>query len=137
MKKKVIDFDLLCNMSSSSAKVNNKQTETTVVATSRDDAYLKADDNAEILHLLHQRLKLGFSRYGHGLRVDDDTRKYGTKTNDFIEMGLEEILDNLVYMATATVRHMRSKRLGYNNREIHDDCIVDDYRKRYLRFTRN
>ena len=59
------------------------------------------DDNPKILELLKQRLELGVERYGHGVRVHDDTTQYGTKTNNWDEMAFEEILDGLIYAAAA------------------------------------
>ena len=42
------------------------------------------DDNEEILNLLKDRLKLGRERYGHGVRVNDDTtHSMGTQSNDW------------------------------------------------------
>ena len=34
------------------------------------------DDNEKILNLLKDRLKLGRERYGHGVRVNDDTSQW-------------------------------------------------------------
>jgi len=49
-------------------------------------------------------MELGVERYGHGIRTDDDTRKWGTKENSWAEMALEEILDGMVYMAAQIIR---------------------------------
>lgn len=70
------------------------------------------DDNKEIMKLLEERLKLGRERYGHGVRVDDDTTKFGTATNDWELMLLEEVLDGMIYSAAAMIRIMRSKQNG-------------------------
>ena len=50
-----------------SEKIENLKKEIT------DD--LLSDDNYEILNLLITRLTTGKKEYGHGLRVNDDTRK--------------------------------------------------------------
>lgn len=37
---------------------------------------MASDDNDEIIKLLGNRLALGREKYGHGVRVSDDTRKW-------------------------------------------------------------
>ena len=37
------------------------------------------DNNEEIMTLIKQRMDLGKQRYGHGVKVDDDTTQYGTE----------------------------------------------------------
>lgn len=128
--KRIVDYDLLCNMS----KVNKK---TTNASRKETDEYLKSNDNDAILRLIKERLKIGFGRYGNGVKVDEDTRTHGTKSNDWESMAMEEELDNIVYRVSSLLRHQRARRLGYNNQQINDDNIVDDYRKRYLKFLRN
>ena len=67
------------------------------------------DDNEEIMELIRQRLELGRERYSHGVRVDDDTREWGTKDNDWELMAIEEVMDGLVYAAAAIIRLRRRK----------------------------
>lgn len=67
------------------------------------------DDNEEIMKLLQARLALGRKRYGHGVRVQDDTRTWGTKRDSWEEMMLEEALDGMIYSAAAMVRLLRQK----------------------------
>ena len=62
------------------------------------------DNNDEILKLINERLNLGRERYGHGIRVGDDTRQWGTKHDSWGEMGLEEALDLTLYLASALIR---------------------------------
>ena len=71
---------------------------------------IKDDDNDEILHLLKDRLALGQKRYGHGVRVDDDTRQFGTEDNDWELMALEEMLDGLIYTTASIIRYRRTKQ---------------------------
>ena len=73
------------------------------------------DDNEEIMELLRKRLELGKRRYGHGVRVNDDTRQWGTETNDWELMMLEEALDGMIYSAAAMIRVMRSKKNASEN----------------------
>jgi len=70
---------------------------------------LSGDDNDEIMTLLQARLKLGRERYGHGVRVNDDTTQWGTPTNDWEEMAMEEVLDGLIYAAAAIIRCRKRK----------------------------
>lgn len=72
------------------------------------------DDNDAILRLLgddypfeeavRARLDLGRERYGHGVRVNDDTTQWGTKTDSWLEMALEEIDDLAIYVAAQLCR---------------------------------
>lgn len=66
--------------------------------------------NPDILKLLQDRMALGLERYGHGLRIHDDTRQWGTKEDSWEEMALEEVLDGLIYTAAAIFR-LKEKRL--------------------------
>lgn len=68
------------------------------------------DDNLEIMDLLQKRLDLGRERYGHGVRVDDDTTKFGTESNDWELMLLEEVLDGMIYSAASMIRIMRARK---------------------------
>jgi len=72
------------------------------------------DDNEEIMELIRQRLELGRERYSHGVRVDDDTREWGTKDNDWELMAIEEVMDGLVYAAAAIIRLRRRKYMVYH-----------------------
>lgn len=91
------------------------------------EPHLKLDENWHIIQLLKARMKLGAERYGHGLRVYDDTRDYGTQEDSWEEMGLEEMLDGLVYLSAAIIRRDREKR--YNTHQTNDDIIYNSYRK--------
>lgn len=68
------------------------------------------DDNNEIIKLLNDRMALGRERYGHGVIVNDDTTKYGTPTNDWEMMAMEEILDGMIYMAASMIRLQRKRK---------------------------
>tara|TARA_Y100000590_G_scaffold213618_1_gene242125 strand:+ start:1066 stop:1524 length:459 start_codon:yes stop_codon:yes gene_type:complete len=65
------------------------------------------DDNEEIMQLIRKRLELGKARYGHGVIVDQDTRTFDTKSDSWLEMHLEEILDGMIYLCAATIRLKR------------------------------
>ena len=86
------------------------------------------DDNGAILRLLGKwyyfkdaaqaRLDLGRERYGHGIRVNDDTTQWGTKTDSWLEMALEEIDDLAIYVAAQVCRecfeYMKRERKELN-----------------------
>ena len=46
---------------------------------------------------LTERLAIGMKRYGHGVIVDSDTRKWGTPNNSWIDMAVEEFLEGHLY----------------------------------------
>ena len=62
------------------------------------------DDNERILELIQERLAIGEERYGHGVRKNDDTTQWGTKTDSWTEMGLEEALDLTIYLSAQLLR---------------------------------
>lgn len=64
------------------------------------------DDNQRILEIIKERMVVGQERYGHGMRIGDDTKQYGTRTNSWSEMGLEEILDLVIYLSAQILRVM-------------------------------
>ena len=75
------------------------------------------DQNDEILEILKARMAMGRERYGHGLRIDDDTRKWGTKEDSWEEMALEEILDGMIYTCCAILR-LRKNRKEFEHVEV-------------------
>ena len=76
-----------------------------------------ADNNQEIMDLIIARLNLGRERYGHGVRVDDDTRQWGTKDNSWEEMAMEEILDCMIYSAASIIRIKKKRQLSLQTKE--------------------
>jgi len=84
--------------------------------------------------LISARLDLGKSRYGHGVRSNDDTRTWGTKRNSWIEMAEEEILDAIIYIAADYIRkyHLSSETMRDDNDLImilinNPESIVSSY----------
>lgn len=71
----------------------------------------EANDNARIIEIIKERMAVGIERYGHGLRVEDNTTQWGTKQDSWLEMGLEEVLDNLIYIAAAMLRIENERNL--------------------------
>ena len=54
------------------------------------------------------RLAIGLETYGHGVRVNDDTTQWGTNTDSWLEMGLEEIDDLAIYVIAESIRYGRT-----------------------------
>ena len=78
--------------------------ENTNTTSTNTNTNINTDYNKQIIELLQDRMKLGLERYGHGIRIHDDTRQWGTKKDSWEEMALEEVLDGLVYTASAILR---------------------------------
>lgn len=68
------------------------------------------DDNQRILNIIKERMIVGQERYGHGMRIQDDTTQYGTKTDSWTEMGLEEILDLVIYLSAQIIRRLDDEK---------------------------
>jgi hypothetical protein len=69
-------------------------------------------DNEEIIELIRGRMAVGIKRYGHGVRAEEDTRHFGTEKDTWVEMALEEVLDNLIYLTAEIIRiQRRAERL--------------------------
>tara|TARA_B100000035_G_scaffold307902_1_gene311804 strand:- start:143 stop:502 length:360 start_codon:yes stop_codon:yes gene_type:complete len=96
------------------------------------------DDNDEIIRTamlgwypfkdaLESRLAIGVERYGHGVRVNDDTTQWGTKIDSWLEMGLEEIDDLAIYVIAQFIRDMP----GLHNNPVIDGEEFYHYNNRY------
>jgi hypothetical protein len=70
-----------------------------------------------IRHAIVGRLNLGRTKYGHGVRVSDDTVTWGTKKNSWLEMASEELLDAIIYVIADYLRV---------EEKIHDEDADDD-----------
>lgn len=84
---------------------------------------IDTDQNKEILAIILQRLQIGIKTYGHGFRVHDDTRQFGTENDDWVEMALEEAIDGSLYLVAQLLRIRDSQRNAEgrgNNRTPHD-----------------
>lgn len=58
---------------------------------------------------IEARMKMGKERYGHGVRVEDDTRKWGTMENSWMEMCEEEVLDGIIYAVADQLRNSKQE----------------------------
>jgi hypothetical protein len=75
---------------------------------------------------LLSRLELGLRKYNHGVRVNDDTRTWGTRTNSWMEMAREEFLDGIIYVAADYIRIGRN---GKEHKSLLEIEFNDYYRK--------
>tara|TARA_R100001509_G_scaffold119909_1_gene74187 strand:- start:456 stop:728 length:273 start_codon:yes stop_codon:yes gene_type:complete len=71
---------------------------------------LLKNDNAEVLEEVCSRLEMGVETYGHGFRIGDDTRQFGTREDTWVEMGLEEAIDLSLYLVAELLRMKREIR---------------------------
>ena len=60
--------------------------------------------SAEFRRFLERRQRLGFAKYGHGVRREEDTRRFGTHEDSWWEMAQEEIGDAVSYVVCARLR---------------------------------
>lgn len=94
------------------------------------------DYNQEILKMIQERMEIGKERYGHGLRVEDDTRQWGTKEDSWTEMGLEEALDLVIYLSAQILRIQKREAQGRS--VVHSQVIKPlgfiDKIRRWLRW---
>ena len=95
-------LDLLANYSRK--KTNNVERKIEVIKKPED-----YDDNSEILQLLKDRMQMGIKKYMHGVRVDQNTKDFGTLDDDWELMALEEMLDGLIYTTASIIRYRRKK----------------------------
>lgn len=63
----------------------------------------------DMVEKIKSRMKVGLERYGHGLRIHDDTRQWGTRENSWLEMCEEEVLDGIVYSIAHHLRAISDK----------------------------
>ena len=64
----------------------------------------------DLENLVLERLELGRKRYGHGVRVDDDTRQFGTPADSWLHMALEEHIDAIIYLLADYIKKYDSSR---------------------------
>jgi hypothetical protein len=71
------------------------------------------------------RLELGLRKYNHGLRVSDNTQRWGTERNSWLDMAREEFLDAIIYIIADYIRTVRSQGilapLSFRARDEIDD----------------
>lgn len=67
------------------------------------------DFKDDLLSLLNKRLEKGQKEYGHGIRINDDTRNWGTSLNSWKEMALEELLDAIIYLSADNLKNSKTE----------------------------
>jgi len=70
-----------------------------------------------LFDLILDRMEIGRARYGHGLRVEEDTTNFGTPVNSWLHMALEEYLDAYIYVLCDYIR----KHDDYRRTDVEDD----------------
>lgn len=64
--------------------------------------------STKLLDDVAARLEFGRMKYGHGVRIDDDMSDYTrSQKNSFLDMGLEEVLDGIVYIVAQYLRWLK------------------------------
>jgi hypothetical protein len=71
-----------------------------------------------LLRSVDERLELGKKRYGHGVRVNDDTTTWGTVKNSWIDMCREELLDAFIYVIADYIRSKGISTKGPDDNEL-------------------
>jgi hypothetical protein len=99
------------------------------------DRNAHAFNNIKVVHVsyvmeaaISARLDMGIKKYGHGVRVNDNTRAWGTSMNSWLEMAREEFLDAVIYVVADYIRQGRSSRDGVSKMEAEygGDTAGDD-----------
>lgn len=98
-------LELLANCSKKKPNIV-KENNTNVIKKPED-----FDDNSKILELLKERMQMGIKKYGHGVRVEQNTQDFGTSEDDWELMALEEMLDGLIYTTASIIRYRRKKEI--------------------------
>ena len=75
---------------------------------------------------IQDRFNIGRETYGHGVRVLDDTRTWGTVKNSWLMMAEEEILDALIYVAADILRkkYENEQKTTYEFDETDDNSKI-------------
>jgi hypothetical protein len=93
------------------SSVCKKDSETGTENSTLLDTLIKAyclihNDKEGMQERIKERMKMGLERYGHGIRLEDDTRQWGTRENSWLEMCEEEILDGIIYSISHKLRNL-------------------------------
>ena len=92
-----------------------------------------------VSELVSERLTLGKSKYGHGVRTHMDTTTWGTPKNSWLEMAIEEYLDALVYTAADYIRKFEEPSAPDDNERISQliavprECVRSDAHAKIIR----
>jgi hypothetical protein len=75
---------------------------------------------------LIERLEVGKKRYGHGIIVNSDTKEWGTPSDSWIDMCVEELLDAVFYIIADYIRKGRESDKSICELEL-EYKINDDF----------
>ena len=85
---------------------------------------------------LIERLEVGKKRYGHGVIVNSDTKEWGTPSDSWIDMCVEELLDAVFYIIADYIRKGRESDKSICELEleykINDDFVNTSDPVKYL-----
>ena len=85
---------------------------------------------------LIERLEVGKKRYGHGIIVNSDTKEWGTPSDSWIDMCVEELLDAVFYIIADYIRKGRESDKSICELEleykINDDFVNTSDPVKYL-----
>ena len=82
----------------------------------------------KILEEIDKRLDLGIKRYGHSIRVFDNTIDFGTEKDSWLEMMEQELLDAIVYL---TAHLMRKENIENDSENVKLRECLQRYRKEH------
>ena len=86
--------------------------------------HLETPRHSDVIDLIKKRMAEGAKKYGHGMRVADDTRQYKSTRDSWVEHALQENLDGIVYMASALERLRRDADAGTMRVEAHRNALA-------------
>jgi len=74
-----------------------------------EDRTVSCEDQEDIISNINKRLNFGSRKYGHGIIINDDTKKYASdwdesSAQDWLAMAVEENCDQMVYFAAAIIK---------------------------------
>ena len=71
-------------------------------------------------------MKMGIKKYGHGVRVKQNTQDFGTSEDEWELMALEEMLDGLIYTTASIIRYRRKKITSEEQLKSTNEKVIND-----------
>ena len=131
-------------------KIKNKKHRDKSQSDIKESPVDKLDDNEEIIkemkermngciktsEMINKRLEFGRNKYGHGVRVNDNTKQYASKWDEnsaknWDWMALEESLDGIIYLIANILKDRKDGKDKNNKREealnhmiLASECIM-------------
>ena len=82
----------------------------------------------KILEEIDKRLDLGIKRYGHSIKVSDNTINFGTEEDSWLEMMEQELLDAVIYL---TAHLMRKENIQNDAENVKLRECLERYRQEH------